>query len=246
MNCVYKITNLINNKSYIGSSTRVEKRWQQHKNDAFNLNNSKYNYPLYCAFRKYGIENFAFEIIKNDFSSIEEMETYEKEMIYFYNSLVPNGYNQTDNTTSNAIAQENTQKYIKKISKKCALVDNNNNILKIYPSYHAAARDQGWDGDNMATIIQRICDGKIYSYNNLIFRCLNENNEVIIPIQQTRKRRSAIYGINKNNPNDIVFYDSISEAARQEHIDRSSIQKCLSGSTRYSCVGGRIWKRKEE
>ncbi len=98
----------------------------------------------------------------------------------------------------------------------------------------------------MATIIQRICDGKIYSYNNLIFRCLNENNEVIIPIQQTRKRRSAIYGVNKNDPNDIVFYNSISEAARQEHIDRSSIQKCLSGSTRYSCVGGRIWKRKEE
>mgnify|MGYP003400092489 CR=1 FL=1 len=47
MYSVYKITNLINQKTYIGSSVRVEKRWQQHKNDAFNSNNKKYNYPLY-------------------------------------------------------------------------------------------------------------------------------------------------------------------------------------------------------
>ena len=41
-NVVYKITNNINNKVYIGSSVRVEKRWQQHKNDAFNPNNKKF------------------------------------------------------------------------------------------------------------------------------------------------------------------------------------------------------------
>jgi len=44
---VYKITNNINNKCYIGSSIRVEKRWQDHKNDAFNSNDEKYDYPLY-------------------------------------------------------------------------------------------------------------------------------------------------------------------------------------------------------
>ena len=47
MHSVYKITNLINQKIYIGSSIRVEKRWKQHKIDAFNSNNKKYNYPLY-------------------------------------------------------------------------------------------------------------------------------------------------------------------------------------------------------
>ena len=70
MYSVYKITNLINQKGYIGSSTKVEKRWQQHKNDAFNANNEKYNYPLYQAFRKYGLENFSFIILKNDFDSV--------------------------------------------------------------------------------------------------------------------------------------------------------------------------------
>lgn len=86
----------------------------------------------------------------------------------------------------------------------------------------------------------------MYSCNNLIFRCLDNNDNVIVPIQKTRKRRVAIYGINKNNPEDIVYYNSISEAARIEHIERSSLQKCLNGSTRYSCVKGRIWKRSEE
>lgn len=33
---VYKITNQINNKSYIGSTIRGYKRWDEHKKDAFN------------------------------------------------------------------------------------------------------------------------------------------------------------------------------------------------------------------
>lgn len=243
MYTVYKITNLINQKSYIGSSTRVEKRWQQHKTCAFNPNKISYNYPLYRSFRKYGIDNFSFTILKNDFPSIEKMQQYEKEMIIAYNTLIPNGYNQTEFTNSNSIASENTRKHIAKISKKCALVDTHNNIIEIYNSYHAAARAQGWDGDNRATTIQKICEGKVQGCNGLIFRLLDENNQVIVPVLKTRKRRTAVQGIKKDNPNDIVYYDSISEAARQEHIDRSSISKCIAGSSRYSSVGGRIWRK---
>lgn len=243
MKTVYKITNLINQKSYIGSSVRVEKRWQQHKNDAFNPNNEKYNYPLYQAFRKYGLENFSFNILKDDFISIEEMQEYEQEMIISLHTLSPNGYNQTLNTNSNNIANENLQKHLNMIKKKCALVDKNENILETYESYHAAARAQGWDGDTRATTVQRICEGKARECEGLIFRKLNENGEIIIPIFQTRKRKTQICGINKNDPTDIVYYDSISEAARREHIDRGSIGKCLQGSTRYSHVGGRIWRK---
>lgn len=245
MNAVYKITNIINNKCYIGSSTRVFKRWQDHKNNAFNPNNEKYNYPLYQAFRKYGLKNFTFEILKDDFKSIEEMQAFEYYQIIHYNALSPGGYNQTNNTNSNSIASENTQKYIKKISKKCALIDNNNNILEIYSSLHDAAEAQGWDRNAKASSVKRVCDGKIQSYNNLIFRYLDENNNLIIPTNQTRKRKTKIYGIKKDNPNDIVYYNSISEAAREEKIDRSSITKCLNGNSRYSHVGGRIWRREE-
>lgn len=243
MNAVYKITNKVNNKSYVGSSTRVEKRWQQHKNDAFNPNNEKYNYPLYCAFRKYGIENFSFEILKDDFSSIEEMQAFEAYQILHCNSLTPNGYNQTDKTSSNSISSENSQKYIRRISKKCALVDEDNNILATYLSLHEAAEAQGWDRDKRATTVKKICDGDVQACNGLIFRYLDADGQVIVPILKTRKRRTKIYGFKKDNPNDIVYYDSISEAARSEGINRQSISKCIAGSSRYSSVGGRVWKK---
>ena len=85
MKTVYKITNKINNKIYIGSSTRVNKRWRDHINAAFNENDSQYDYPLYRAFRKYGVENFSFEILKDDFLTIEEMQAYEHyEIIHYY------------------------------------------------------------------------------------------------------------------------------------------------------------------
>ena len=65
MNYIYCFTNLINNKKYIGSTiSEINIRYNQHMYNAFNKNSDKYNYPLYCAIRKYGINNFKFEILE--------------------------------------------------------------------------------------------------------------------------------------------------------------------------------------
>ena len=60
---IYKITNTINQKCYIGQTIKtLEKRFSQHKNN--------YTKPyfsqlvLYKAFKKYGIENFVFEEVE--------------------------------------------------------------------------------------------------------------------------------------------------------------------------------------
>ena len=60
---IYKITNTINNKVYIGQSIDIAKRWREHKRRAF-VQNKEYNKYLYNAFRKYGLENFSFEVIE--------------------------------------------------------------------------------------------------------------------------------------------------------------------------------------
>ena len=62
---IYKIENLVNGKCYIGQSKYIEKRWTDHKSNAFNsIQKDQYKYPLYRAIRKYGLENFSFEVIE--------------------------------------------------------------------------------------------------------------------------------------------------------------------------------------
>lgn len=90
---IYKITNLINNKVYIGQSVHIEKRWYDEKRRAFIEQEPEYYYPRSQAFRKYGIDNFSFEIL--ELCSIEELNDREVYYIKLYNSVVPNGYNIT-------------------------------------------------------------------------------------------------------------------------------------------------------
>lgn len=89
---IYKITNKINNKVYVGQSHFIETRWESHKRNAFYKNSHSYNYILYKAIRKYGVENFSFEIIEE--CSSEELNKREKYWIDFYNSY-KQGYNMT-------------------------------------------------------------------------------------------------------------------------------------------------------
>ena len=91
MGYIYKITNTLNNKCYIGQTVKpVEKRFQQHKN---NYTKSYFSQiALYKAFQKYGIENFNFESIEEvDNSQLNEKEIY---WIKYYNSYY-DGYNST-------------------------------------------------------------------------------------------------------------------------------------------------------
>lgn len=94
---IYKITNLINNKNYIGQSVNVKTRWRNHIRISKDKDNRGYNYPLYCAFRKYGIENFDFEILEEVIpDNLDEKEIY---YIKKYDSF-NNGYNQTSGGSS--------------------------------------------------------------------------------------------------------------------------------------------------
>lgn len=93
---IYKITNQVNGKVYIGQSVNISNRWKQHKNAAFKESSDEYNYPLYQAIRKYGLENFTFEVIEE--CSSEDLNFKEEHYISLYESYPPDkgkGYNQT-------------------------------------------------------------------------------------------------------------------------------------------------------
>lgn len=90
---IYKITNKINGKCYVGQSINIEKRWKEHKKDAFWKNGPEYEYPLYRAIRKYGLENFLFEVIEE----CDAVDLNKKEIFYIlkYQAYI-DGYNQNE------------------------------------------------------------------------------------------------------------------------------------------------------
>ena len=86
---IYKITNKINGKSYVGKTERtVEERWNEHCND-FTKERCR-NRPLYRAMNKYGVENFYIETIEET-SSPEERECFWIEHFQSFKK----GYNAT-------------------------------------------------------------------------------------------------------------------------------------------------------
>lgn len=87
---IYKITNRVNNKMYIGQTRfTVEHRFKQHIK---NFNIEHRSQPLYNAFAKYGIENFEVSVLEE--CPIEKLNEREIFWIAKYNTF-KNGYNAT-------------------------------------------------------------------------------------------------------------------------------------------------------
>lgn len=92
MGAIYCYTNLINQKKYIGQSVDPNQRFKAHKSAVHNEASTEYDAPLHRAMRKYGYENFSYEILQetNDIDLLNELEIF---YISHYNTQIPNGYN---------------------------------------------------------------------------------------------------------------------------------------------------------
>ena len=89
---VYKITNKINNKLYIGITNNYKKRWANHK--CKSAWNEQPNNQMYIDMQNYGIEKFEFEILAE--VEPEKLKETEQEFIETlkptYNSNRANGW----------------------------------------------------------------------------------------------------------------------------------------------------------
>lgn len=92
MRGVYKIENLINGKKYIGKSENIQHRFRNHKSESFNPKSNAYDTAIHRAIRKYGLENFSFDVIEE--CETEELNAREIYWIDYYQSF-GNGYNMT-------------------------------------------------------------------------------------------------------------------------------------------------------
>ena len=88
MTGIYKITCLVNNKSYIGQSVSIKRRWATHKREL--ASGIHYNAYLQRAYNKYGKENFVYEIL--ELCPKEKLNEREQFYINIFDTF-KNGYN---------------------------------------------------------------------------------------------------------------------------------------------------------
>lgn len=110
---VYKITNLTNNKLYIGSSIDIKGRWAEHKRDL--KNNKHHSTYLQRSWNKYGENSFNFSIIeecnKDDLLDREQFyldkyKSYKKE----------NGYNVAKDSSAPMMGRKHSEETLIKLS----------------------------------------------------------------------------------------------------------------------------------
>lgn len=97
---IYSITNLENQKIYVGKTTQPNPydRWKQHlqlarSKDNLNETNSAHSMPIVRAISKYGADQFKFRVLEECLDDkVNERETYWIERL---NSCGKNGYNIT-------------------------------------------------------------------------------------------------------------------------------------------------------
>lgn len=151
MGVIYKITNIINNKIYIGQTKTTEpQRWQGHIWHAYNNpeNDSIY---LCRAIKKYGKENFRREVLE-EVNNDNELNNKEIYYIKLYNSTNSDiGYNLSK-------GGEGYTKY------------STNQILKLYEQYKSIVKVSNLLGANKNTISKRLRGMGIDTYNNTILQ----------------------------------------------------------------------------
>jgi len=137
-NCgIYKITNLKNNKAYIGQSTDIKSRWNNHKIEL--RNNDHRNSHLQNSFNKYGEDAFEFRILERTFE--ENLDNAEEYWINYFDSTDPEkGYNLKYGGNYSR-QREDVQEYINLVRQlrreeahyfKMRHINNNGGLTKLY------------------------------------------------------------------------------------------------------------------
>ena len=154
---IYKITNLINGKSYIGQSVQIERRWKEHLIPSANS-------LIAQSIKKYGKENFNFEILEE--CQQKELNQKERYWIQYFNTIKPNGYNVAEDTSD---IIHTTYRYFDK-----------DVLLKIieqikYSSY--SFREIAQNFNLHPSTITRINKGEIHYQDNEFYPLRNIDNE---------------------------------------------------------------------
>ena len=101
MGYVYEITNVIDDRVYIGSTINLDKRWCEHKRDL--MNNSHQNIHLQRFVNKYSIDSISFHIIEK----IDNKNLLTKEQHYL--DITKNKFNIATDSSAPMMGKHHTK-----------------------------------------------------------------------------------------------------------------------------------------
>lgn len=216
---IYKITNKINGKSYIGQTTgtfntRYKKGKWWHYTDNILLKN---------AYKKYGEEAFSVEILEEEVASIDELNRLEIFYAEKYNVYSPNGYNLRGCGNNKFVLKETIEKQ-RVHSLKTRFV----------------RKIDTWEIVEIKDLV-RFCQDNNLSYNSM-YSMIKGNREVVttggycsesISKEDFEKRRKVRF---KNEPirlvdkdGQILFIENPKEFAEKNNLEKGSFYKLIHG-----------------
>ena len=159
---VYKITNLINGKIYIGKTNNVNNRWKRHKLAAIKKYANDYS-SLHRAINKYGFDYFNIEIIET-FNLEEDSLLAEIKYIELYNSNNKNiGYNLT-NGGEGSTGYKHTPEIVEEIRNRRATPEIK---IKISEGCRGSKQWNAKFSDSDIITIRQMWDSKVYSQTEI-------------------------------------------------------------------------------
>lgn len=224
---IYKYTNLINNKVYIGQTDRPAQRKAEH---IYSSKNRYKNSAFHSAIKKYGIENFSYEVIENIVSDsneylINKLNEREKFWIKEYKSQDREfGYNITEGGDKRG-----------KRCKKIYMYDKQGNIIKIFNSYHDVVNEY-------------------HCYSSTVYHALKTEdslflNKYVLKFENvdfafnSGKKSKHIYLQYDLNDNLLKKWNSVCDIEKELGFCPSMIIKCCLYPQKHKVHKGYKWKR---
>ncbi len=262
MAVIYKIVNLISKKVYIGESKEKNPltRWKQHTKT---IAKGKGCPALRDAVKKYGIDNFKFEIILFCFD--EDRFKYEIDYIKKFNSQVPNGYNICKGGYGGGFINkkhtEATKEKIREHTKKMYIdnpdlkrqISETNKVLLNTPEMkekinQARLNSDKWKKaleEKKISVIKHTEDSKQKireSVNKYYAENKNTNKTNIIKHREAMAKACGIK-VEQYSLDGVLLntFPSMGEAARSVKMSMGLIGFCLSGKLKTG--KGFIWKK---
>lgn len=246
MGCIYSITNIINNKKYIGQTARFNKRRAEHLTEL--RTNKHSNQHLQKAFNLYGESLFEIVILEEcDDSNLDEREEYW--IKYFSSTNKSKGYNIMPGGFSSRGYHPDTT-YITDEYRK-AVSERQREYFKTHSPVGLGVKRPQYVRDKISDILkEKYSTGEIINPNKIKAACLNDGM-----VFDSYTEAADYYGIREssiakhisNNTNFVKVNDSAYVFVR--YIDYVNMtneeisQRLSNAKEKLNSVGGHNRKR---